>query len=153
MISKNDRVVLIRECGKLDKLGVEYEIGDINESYIIIRNVTSKVAVAAVKVNEFDQYFSKRDQMEKWTEWKPLAASLGEGEYLFRTKGNKVEVKTVDRITGRATCHKDDEFVLSIGLNLAYLRCKNKIITAKLQALQEEKGKNDVLISNLINMS
>ena len=95
----------------------------------------------------------------KWTNWKPLTDFEGQTDAFFRTNKKKVQVKfltTKDR--AEACCCYDDEFNLSFGIQLAYLRCLNKARTKqrieleeKLNMVEHEIAKNLTTIKKMVN--
>lgn len=69
-------------------------------------------------------------QKSKWTQWRELLNGRNELIGFYRTNGKKVQVRAMndDSIRGEATCNKCDKFDLYVGINLAFLRMRNKII-------------------------
>ena len=65
-VFKNDKVTLIKDMGKLKKIGEVFEVANITDTSIVIRDVKTKIALAAIPINEFDEFFSK-DEIPKWT--------------------------------------------------------------------------------------
>jgi hypothetical protein len=128
-IVRNDRVVLTKEVGNLKTVGETYEVANITENMVILRGVVNKVAVGAVNIDEFDQYFKKSDEIKNgWTDWNRLADQNGNIVGFYRTNYKKVQVRTNDNFRAEATCYKDDEFNLFFGLQLASVRCSTKAL-------------------------
>lgn len=131
---KNDKVVLIKYYqGKLI-VGETYEIGNITETSIIIRDRVSKVALAAIDVDAFPKYFMKPVSVQlnrTWTPWEPAIGADGTTYGFYRTNNKKVQFKSMDGVRGEASCHADDEFSLKKGISLAQLRATDKAFTQK----------------------
>lgn len=66
-IMRYDKVILTKEFGKLKKVGETFEVGDMTESHIIIRDCKSKIALVAIGIDEFDEYFKvdNKKRMDK----------------------------------------------------------------------------------------
>lgn len=129
-ILKNDEVVLIQEFENLKKIGGVYQVANITDKNIILRDKYSKVAVAAVNIDVFDTYFTKEYPKGKWTNWIGFSDERGNLTGYYRTNHKRVEVKTIDgKFKGKASCSKLDEFNLEKGLKLAMARCRKKIVT------------------------
>ena len=129
MILRYDRVILVKEFDNLKTVGNEYEIANVTDTKIVVRDVVSKVAVGAVDIDEFDQYFTKVDEVKKgWTPWNHLVDQSGDIVGFYRTNYKKVQVRTNDNFRAEATCYKDDEFNLFFGLQLASARCNAKAL-------------------------
>lgn len=120
-ILRDDKIILTKPLGKL-VVGVKYEVGDISDRYVIIRNAANKVAMAAVDVDEFDEYFVKSLDKVGWTEWE--AIFIGDN-YIgsYRTNRKKVQVRLANGVRAEASCNlKYDSFNLNKGVYLAYYR-------------------------------
>ena len=125
-VLKGDKVILIKEFNELKFVGKEYEVANITETSIVLRDVKTKVAIASINIDEFDSYFEKSERFSKWTEWTTFATE-GSVIGLYRTNGKKVEVKW-NGYKSAAYCSKLDDFSLYFGLTLAYKRCIVKFL-------------------------
>lgn len=98
-------------------------------------------------------------QKSKWTQWTKLMNGRNELIGFYRTNGKKVQVRAMhDNIRGEATCNKTDVFNLYIGINVAYLRMKKKIVDKVrfdcqqvLEGCDKEEREIQHKIKNLIN--
>jgi len=160
-VVRNDRVVLTKEMGNLKTVGEIYEVANITPSAVVLRDVVSKVAVGAVNIDEFDQYFKKADEVKKgWTDWNHLVDQSGNIVGFYRTNYKKVQVRTNDNVRAEATCYKDDEFNLFFGLQLAGARCSYKSLKnmeaeyeAKLKDVHSAMVENKNYIKKLLRLS
>ena len=60
----------------------------------------------------------------KWTNWEPLVGFDGRTDAFYRNNGKKTQVKFLtSHVRAECCCCKDDDFNLSFGIQLAYLRC------------------------------
>ena len=99
------------------------------------------------------------EKVTKWTSWKPIVNFNGQTDAFYRTNFKKVQVKfLVDKIRAECCCCKDDEFDLSFGVQLAYLRCLNKArikqrieLEEKLNMVEHEIAKNITTIKKMVN--
>jgi len=150
-ILKFDRVVLIKELNdKIKKVGDTFEIANIlNNDSFLLREAKSKVAVGVVTFEDFDKHFVIESNYKGWTRWTPFMGYDGQNDCFYRTNRKKVQVKFVkDKVRSEACCCKDDEFNLSFGIQLAYLRCSNKAMLQKSDKLQDEMCKLNKEIYN-----
>lgn len=130
---KNDKAILIKPYDKLQQIGKEYEIANITETSIIIRDTITKVAAAGIDIDSFKEYFKKPKDVKCWLKWTAMINPLGEIVAEYRTNLKKVEVrmqrdKEVRYFKASASCNYkyNDEFDLIKGLHLAYGRCLKK---------------------------
>lgn len=119
-VLRGDRVVLVKEFNKLKFVGKEYEVANITETSIVLRDAKTKTAVAAVEIDKFDKFFKKTEEATGWTNWTKFETE-GEVVGFYRTNGRKVEVKW-NGYKSSAYCSKLDDFNLYFGLTLAYKR-------------------------------
>lgn len=119
-VLRGDKVVLVKEFDKLKMVGKEYEVANITETSIVLRDAKTKTAVAAIEIDKFDEFFKKTEEFSKWTDWTTFVTE-GEVVGFYRTNGRKVEVKW-NGYKSAAYCSKLDEFNLYFGLTLAYKR-------------------------------
>ena len=159
-VIKFDKVVLTRELNdKVNMVGEVYEVANITNDVIVLRDVVSKVALGAVSFDDFEKHFTKKDEVSGWTPWTPVGDVEGKLIGYYRTNQKKVQVKTADGYRSEACCNiGEDDFNLSFGINLAFLRCEAKMLRAKKKACEEEfKSYNRELketqkyIKNMIN--
>lgn len=127
-IMRNDKVVLIKEMGNINMVGNIYEVANVTETAVVIRDATSKIAVGAIAIDAFENYFKKPEEVRSWTKWRGMVDKNNNLMAFYRTNGKKVQVRTPDGIRTEASCNKCDEFNLSFGLNLAYARCIDKCL-------------------------
>ena len=135
-IFKNDRFVLIKEMEYFNKVGMIYEVANITETAVVLRDVKTKVAVGAVNIDDFDKYFVRPEYVKSWTKWWGMVDTAGNNIGFYRTNLKKVQVRNLDGIRAEASCNKHygDEFDLTFGIHLAYARCEDK----KLKKLEAE---------------
>lgn len=127
-IMRNDKVILIKAMGNLQTVGETFEVANVTDTAVVLRNAVNKIAVGAVDINMFDQYFKKPEEVKGWTPWQHLVDQLGHTVAFYRTNQKKVQVRTPDGERGEATCNKCDEFNLYFGLNIAMRRCEIKTL-------------------------
>lgn len=127
-ILRNDEVTLIKEFENLKKIGETYEVANITDTKIVIRDRNSKVALAAVEIENFEKYFKKDNEVNGWTDWIGITDEMNNLAAYYRTNQKRVEVKTVDgKFKGKSSCNKTDMFSLEKGIKLAMARCHKKI--------------------------
>lgn len=144
-VLKFDRVVLVKELNdKIKKAGDVFEVANILEGSFLLRESKSKVAVGVVSFEDFDKHFVKEEDFVGWTPWFQLVGFDGQNDVQYRTNRHKVQVQFLtDKVRAESYCHKADDFDLTFGLRLAYLRCLNKAMAKKQQKLQQEANKLD----------
>ena len=131
-VFRNDKVVLLKEYNELKQVGNTYEVGGITESAIVLREVKTKTAVAAVAIEEFDNYFIKVENINnKFTPWTKFVDPTGDLIGFYRTNHKRVQVKLPVKydngyIRAEASCNDGDEFSLYFGIQLAYARATDK---------------------------
>ena len=128
---RGDKVALIKECDSLKTVGEIYEVANITDAFVVIRNAKTKVAVGSVDIDVFDQYFKKPEEVKHWTPWEKLMDESGNVIAFYRTNFRKVQVRIFEGEQSEATCNKrhGDEFNLYFGIQLAYRRCLEKSLT------------------------
>lgn len=95
----------------------------------------------------------------KWTNWMLLTDLDGQTDAFYRNNGKKTQVKFLtSNVRAECCCCKDDDFNLSFGIQLAYLRCLNKARTKqrieleeKLNMVEHEIAKNLTTIKKMVN--
>lgn len=144
-ILRNDDVTLINAFENLKKIGETYEVANITDTKIVIRDRNSKVALAAVDIENFEKYFKKNNMVNSWTDWIGITDGMNNLAFYYRTNQKRVEVKTVDaEFKGKSSCNKTDKFSLDKGIKLAMARCQKKMFVyyadrAKQEQLSVEK--------------
>lgn len=133
-IFRNDKVVLIKEFDKMSTVGQEYEVANITDTAVVLRDVTTKIAIGAICIDDFDKYFTKSLKAKKWTAWTKLIVN-DNSVVFYRTNGVKVQVKSVSNVIGTACCNSGDIFNLYIGIRIAYLRMQNKILNTAINKI------------------
>ena len=145
-VTVKDNVVLIKEIGSLKTIGQVYEVARMTEEFIVIRDISSKAAVASINIEEFGNYFTKKNTTNGWTKWADIANPLGNMIAQYRTNNKKVEVRIINDMLGypnkrvirsTATCNSEDEFNLAFGVQLAYLRCEQKFLKNEINEYNE----------------
>ena len=127
-ILRNDEVTLIKAFENLKKIGETYEVANITDTKIVIRDRNSKLALAAVDIENFEEYFKKNYVSNGWTDWIGITDEMSNLAAYYRTNQKRVEVKTVDgKFKGKSSCNKTDAFSLDKGVKLAMARCHKKI--------------------------
>lgn len=145
-IFRNDKVVLIKEFDKMSTVGQEYEVANITDTAVVLRDVTTKIAVGAICIDDFDKYFAKSLKAKKWTAWTKLIVN-DNSVVFYRTNGVKVQVKSVSNVIGTACCNSGDIFNLYIGIRIAYLRMQNKILNVAIETIIEKMD----IVNNIDN--
>lgn len=165
MILRNDKVTLIKEFGKLTNIGETYEVANITDTKIVLREEKTKIAVCAIDTSEFDTYFVKLDYSKPidWTDWYAIGDSNGCILGYYRTNCKKVQVRIgigEKSVKAEANCNTkhDDIFNLTFGIMLAYHRCHNKCLERMKQkhfnamvSIEEEINKNNSSIIEMIS--
>lgn len=127
-IMRNDKVILIKAMGNLQTVGEIFEVANVTDTAVVLRNAKNKVAVGAVGIDMFNQYFKKPEEVKGWTPWQRLIDSTGNTIAFYRTNWKKVQVRIADGVRCEATCNKCDEFNLHFGINIAMRRCRIKTL-------------------------
>lgn len=165
-IMRGDKVILVKEHDKMKMVGAIVEVGNITETFVVLRNPKTKVAIAAVSIDEFYDYF--KSELNNWTSWTELMMVDGVHSQTigwYRTNHKKVQVKLNNGVRAEATCNKTDQFNLYLGVNLAVNRCNKKILKnvitntenqleelkTELKEMKIEYNNIDINIKNLIN--
>lgn len=157
---KFDEVVLVKELDdKFKKLGEHYQIANVLDGSFLLRDVKSKVALGVVSFDDFEKHFVHAENFKGWTKWQFFNGLDGQNDCMYKTNGRRVKVKFVtDKVRGESCCHSDDEFNLSFGLQIAYLRALNKKLTKqkeeykeKLAAINGELAENKGIIRKMLD--
>lgn len=125
-ICKGDNIVLVKEFNDKLNIGETYEVGNLTDTSVIVRDATTKVALVAIDIDNVSEYFVKPEQARKWTPWQSMISRDGSHLGFYRTNQKKVQVRSVEGYRAESSCHATDEFSLRHGLNLASLRCTEK---------------------------
>lgn len=141
-VLKFDRVILTKELNeRIKKVGDVFEIANILDNSFLLREARTKVAVGVVSFEDFEKHFVQEENFKGWTQWTQLTGFDGQTDALYRTNRKKVQVKFItDKVRAESCCCRDDDFNLFFGVQLAYLRCRNKAL-AKQESGYEEKLK------------
>lgn len=135
-VTKGDKLILIKEFNKLKEIGETYEVADITEQFFVIRDSTTKIALAAVEIDRLDEYFKKPNDFNGWTEWQSFVS--GNSVLFYRTNQKKVQVRNPEGVRAEASCNKDDKFDLFLGLRIAHERLLIKIFRKTEKTLESE---------------
>lgn len=141
-ILKHDKVMLEKSYGELNAIGEVFEVGNLTETMVVLRDIKTKVAVCGIDYDDFDKYFSVvRTRPSTWTPWTALADDAGRTIVYYRTNNKKVQVRNADFNTpinsskfahkiyrAEASCSPNDEFSLFYGVQLAYMRMRMKYL-------------------------
>lgn len=158
---KFDKVVLIKELNdKIKKIGEVFEIASIlNDDFFLLRDGKTRVAVGVVSFDDFEKHFVPVENFNGWTNWILFTGFDGQNDCMYRTNRRKIQVKFLtDNIRAESCCSKADEFNLSFGLQIAYLRCLNKALDKKkaeceknIKMADSEIKDNEHIIKKMIN--
>ena len=99
------------------------------------------------------------ENLKGWTQWTPLTGLNGHSDVFYRTNRRKTQIKFLtDKVRAESCRHKDDEFDLYTGIQIAYLRCLNKALTKqkneyenKINMINHEIAENKVTLKKMIN--
>lgn len=149
-VLKYDRVVLVKELNdKIKKVGDVFEIANVFDNSFLLRDSKTRTAIGVVSFEDFEKHFVHEENFKGWTNWIPMVGFDGHNDVFYRTNKRKVQVKFLtDKVRSEACCYKGDEFNLSFGIQLAYLRCLNKAMLQKATKLEEELKKINVEMFN-----
>ena len=140
-ILKNDKVVQTKEYKELKTVGTAYEVANFVDNFVILRDAKTKVAVGAIELKDFEECFKKLDEAVKaktWTKWKSLVDRNGNEFAFYRTNFKKVQVRIFDDTTAEACCHRDDEFDLYFGIQVAYERAQIKSCKRYIESIEKD---------------
>lgn len=160
-VLRYDRVILVKEFGeKMKKVGEVFEIASILDNAFLIRDSRTKVALGVISFEDFYKHFKKENERKNgWTDWTPITGFNGQTDIFYRSNGKKTQVKFLtDKVRAESCCTKGDDFNLSFGIQLAYLRCLNKARTKqmielenKLKWVNSEIAENNTIIKKMVN--
>ena len=151
-----EKLVLMHPVDKLKNVGQIYEIANIVDNFIVLRDEKTKIAVGVCDIVAIETHFTKYEKFTGWTQWNRLINGRGDVIAFYRTNGKKVQVRTVDGFRGEATCNKCDTFDLWFGIRLAHARMQLKIMSKVktqcedvLKEAKKEEHDNKVLIKRM----
>ena len=155
-IIKNDKVILVKPNGNLQTVGETYEVANITEEFVVLRDAKTKVAAAAIDLVTFSEYFTKADEFKGWTTWQTLRDETG--VLFYRTNGKKTQIKSIDGLRAEACCCKVDNFDLRTGVQIAYCRWNIKMLKeleskheATLKEIRDKISNNTDIVKDIIN--
>ena len=157
---KFDKVVLIKELNdKIKKVGEVFEIANILDNSFLLRDAKTRVALGVVSFEDFEKHFVHAENFRGWSQWTPIVGFDGQNDILYRTNRRRVQCKFItDKVRAESCCHKEDEFNLSFGVQIAYLRCRNKVLLkkkdeqkVKLNAINKEIADNKSIIRKMLD--
>jgi hypothetical protein len=148
-VLKFDRVVLTNELNeKVKKVGDAFEIANILDDSFLLRDARTKTAIGIVNFEDFENHFVHEENFKGWTPWMPLTGFDGQTDAMYRTNRKKVQVKFLtDNVRAEACCNSKDDFNISFGIQVAYLRCLNK---ARLKKRAEYETEINTITANII---
>lgn len=160
-VLKFDKCILAKELNeKFKKVGEEFEVANIlNDSSFLLRDAKTKVAYGVVSFEDFENHFVLEGNFRGWTPWTQFVGFDGQTDAAYRTNKKKVQVKFLtDKVRAESCCHKEDEFNLFWGVQLAYLRCLNKALAKKkaehenaLTTVNASIAENENIIKKMVN--
>ena len=155
-----DRVILIKELNeKFKQVGDVFEIANILEDSFLLRSAKTKVAIGIISFDDFNRHFVHEKNFNGWTPWQSLIGFDGQSDAMYRTNRKKTQVKFLTtKVRGESCCHKDDDFNLSFGIQLAYLYALNKArakqreeLEEKMNMVEHEIAENLTIIKKMVN--
>lgn len=159
-VLKFDKVILTKELSeKFKQIGEAFEVANISEDAFLLRNAKTKVAIGVVNFTDFEKHFIREENFKGWTSWTPLVGFDGQTDAFYRTNRKKVQVKFLtDKVRAECCRNVKDDFNLSFGIQLAYLRCLNKArvkqeaeLEEKLRMVKHEIAENESIIKKMVN--
>lgn len=157
---KFDKVVLVKELNeKFNRTGEIFEVANILEHGILLRNAKNRVAIGVVSFDDFERCFVTENNFKGWTKWQPIVGFDGQNDAYFRTNRRKTQVKFItDKVRAEACRSKVNEFNLSFGVQMAYLRCLNKSLEKKkleyeklIEEINHKISENESAIRSMMN--
>ena len=137
---KFDRVILIKELNdKIKKVGEVFEIANVLEDSFLLRESKTKLAVGVISFTDFEKHFVHEQNFRGWTDWTPIIGFNGQSDAVYRTNRKKIQLKFLtNKVRAESCCNNIDDFNLTFGLNLAYLRALNKAYSKKVIEYENE---------------
>lgn len=159
-IFKFDKVILTKELNdKFNHVGDVFEVVNILEDSFMLRSENTKVTIGIVSFTDFEKHFVAEENYKGWTNWQPLIGFDGQNDCEYRSNRKKTQVRFLtSKIKAEACCDNRDEFSLSFGVRMAYLRCLNKAWEMKKAELEEqlkivnsEIAENEMILKKMSN--
>ena len=163
-ILKGDKLVLIREFDKFKTIGQCYEVVNIADEYVVLRDCETDIPVCSVNFADLDKYFKKESEKAGWTNWTRMINPVGDTIAEYRTNFKCVEVRILNDmldypngkvIRSTAMCSQGDDFDLAFGIHLAYLRCEQKYLKNEIKecsaVIDEAQERIDMCESRIVN--
>lgn len=159
-VLKFDEVILVKELNdKFKQVGELFEVANILEDSFLLRSAKTKMAIGVVSFEDFENHFVHKENFKGWTPWIQFVGFDGQSDCFYKTNRKKVRVKFLtDNVIGESCCTKGDNFSLSFGIQLAYLRCLNKArakqeaeFENKLNMIKHEIAENKTIIKKMVN--
>lgn len=143
-IIKDDKVVMTNGLEHINLIGETFEVANITDTAVVLRDPETKIAICSVEIDDFDNHFKKPDEIEGWTCWKEILNDDYNTYAWYRSRPakGKVEVKvryglTDTFIRKSAACSQGDVFNLEFGIRLAYNRCMKEAYRRNLIVMKE----------------
>lgn len=142
---KGDKIRLVKKMGVFDNIGEICEVTDIMEDGVICFRFGGR-HLGCMSYNEYEKYFEKVEESIKrvWTEWSNwhlfTFTNIHGFEqkilYQYRDNGKRVQVRSGD-LKASASCHDEDDFSLSEGLELAKMRLVVKYLDNQVKSIAQ----------------
>lgn len=147
-VLKFDKCILVKELDdKFQKIGERYEVANILDNSFLLRDAKTKVAIGVVSFDDFEKCFVPESNFSGWTKWQQFNGFDNQNDCYYRTNRRKVQVRFItDKVRAESSKHKDDDFNLYFGIQLAYLRALNKAHAKKITKYEEELNKANLEI-------
>ena len=139
-VMKFDRVILMKEMGdRFSTVGQVYEVASIlNGESFLLRDAKTKIASGVISIEDFDKHFVIENECIGWTPWQKFVGFDSQNDCLYRTNFKKVQVRFLtDKVRAETCCSKNDEFNLSFGIRLCYLRALNRARASRRRNLKK----------------
>lgn len=155
-----DRVILTKELNeKFKQVGDVFEIANILEDSFLLRSAKTKVALGVISFEDFEKHFVHENNFKGWTPWIPIVGFNGQTDALYRTNRKKTQVRFLtNKVRAESCCSKVDDFNLSFGIQIAYLRCLNKAmlkqkieLEEKIKTINSEIAENESIMKKMVN--
>lgn len=151
-VLKFEKCILVKELNeRFRQVGEVFEVASVLDNSFVLRNAKTKVAVGVVSFEDFERCFTKEAKLNGWSPWTGLAGLDGRTDAYYRTNGRRVEVRFVtDKVRATSCCHSLDDFNMFFGIQIAYFRAENKVLTKKVKEYKEKllKASNDIESNN-----
>lgn len=161
-IVKGDKVAMIKGLESLSLVGEVFEVANITDTSVVLRDIPSGIILCTVNIDDFDSHFKKKSELVNWTDWHYILDTSGNIMAYYRAnhRTGKVNVKTPDGFRSSASCSQGDDFNLAFGIKLAMLRCNRKAIKNAIahyednvELLESQLVENKDAINKLIKTS